>query len=458
MAIDSSVMVLPPARRHAGAIGRWLLLVLLLVAVPARAIQLQEVRLWRAPDHTRLVFDVSAPPHHQLVLLDSPLRLVVDLSDTSLATSFADLPLADTPIRKVRHGIRNGDDLRVVLELAVVVTPQSFVLKAEGQRGDRLVLDLYDLPGGATPQAESLPAVTKSVAAAERRDIVIAIDAGHGGEDPGGSGPNRIREKNVVLAISRELKSLLTRASGFRPVMTRDGDYYVGLKKRRELARSHQADLLVSIHADAFHDPRPRGASVYTLSERGAASTSTYAKFLAQRENASDRVGGVNITDKEDQVAEVLYDMSKRYSRDWSNGIGSRVLGEIGGISRLHKKRVERAGFVVLKAPDIPSILVETGFISNPAEAARLNDRAYQRKMAQAIYRGLRSWFVEHAPADTLLAWQQEAGSWEYTISRGDTLSEIAQQFNVSVASIRTRNDLPGSLIKVGETLIIPAE
>ena len=442
-------------RLGAGFSWRWAALSLALLLVsPAWGVQVNDVRLWRAPDHTRLVFDVSMIPRHQLIVLDSPLRIVVDLADTSTAASFDHLPLAGTPIKKIRHGIRAGDDLRVVLDLTVAVEPHSFVLKAEGELSNRLVVDLYDL----SKEKELAPGVKKSVADSSKRDIVIAIDAGHGGEDPGASGPGRVREKDVVLAISRELKALFARETGFKPVMIRQGDYYLGLSKRRELARSQQADLLVSVHADAFRSPKAKGASVYTLSERGAASTSTFAKFLAQRENASDRVGGVDLSSKDDQLAEVIYDMSRRYSRDWSNGIGARVLGEMGSISRLHSKRVEQAGFVVLKSPDIPSILVETGFISNPQEARLLNSRSYQGKMARAIYRGVLSWFVEHAPADTLLSWQQQTEGREYTIARGDTLSEIALRFDVSVASIRNRNALPSSTIRVGQKLIIPVE
>ena len=449
----------PLQRRHkalaanAGAICG---LTALLLASPVWSTQIKDVRLWRAPDHTRLVFDVSVIPRHKLIVLDSPLRIVVDLADTSTAAGFDHLPLAGTPIQLIRHGIRAGDDLRVVLDLAVAVEPHSFVLKAEGEQSNRLVVDLYDLP--REKEKELAPGVKKSVADSSKRDIVIAIDAGHGGEDPGASGPGRVREKDVVLAISRELKALFARETGFKPVMIRQGDYYLGLSKRRELARSQQADLLVSVHADAFRSPKAKGVSVYTLSERGAASTSTFAKFLAQRENASDRVGGVDLSSKDDQLAEVIYDMSRRYSRDWSNGIGGRVLNEMGSISRLHSKRVEQAAFVVLKSPDIPSILVETGFISNPQEARLLNSRGYQGKMARSIYRGVLSWFVEHAPADTLLSWQQQTKGREYTIARGDTLSEIALRFDVSVASIRNRNGLPGSTIKVGQKLIIPVE
>jgi N-acetylmuramoyl-L-alanine amidase len=416
----------------------------------AAALEVRDVRLWRAPDHTRIVFDLSSPAQHKLIQLDDPDRLVVDISDTRLETGFSDLKLDKTPVKRIRHGVRNGSDLRIVLDLAAAVKPRSFVLRANEQRGDRLVIDLYDLQ-----QKVAKPSIKKSVSSSSRRDIVIAIDAGHGGEDPGASGPGRVREKDVVLAIAREVDARFKKEQGFKPVLLRTGDYYVGLKKRRDLARKNQADMLVSIHADAFKSPKAKGSSVYILSQRGASST--FARFLAQRENSADLVGGVSLNDKDDQLAQVLYDMSMSYTLDASHGVGGRVLSEMDLISKLHRDRVEQAAFAVLKSPDIPSVLVETGFISNPEEARLLKTRDYQRRMADAVYKGVKSWFVEHPPADTLLAWQKQGKQREYVIIRGDTLSGIAQRFNVSVASLRAFNDLPGSMIKVGQKLQIPA-
>ena len=425
------------------------LLAMSMLAPAAFGLDVRDVRLWRAPDHTRIVFDVSAPVSHKLIQLSSPDRIVVDIADTRLAAKIDSLPLEDTPVRRIRSGVREGDDLRVVLDMKTAVTPRSFVLKANEQRGDRLVLDLYDKVG-----AESAPTIKKSVDQSARRDIVIAIDAGHGGEDPGASGPGGLREKDVVMGIARRVESLFQRESGFQPVLIRSGDYYVGLRKRRDLAHMAQADLLVSIHADAFKSPRARGTSVYALSQRGASST--FARFLAQRENAADLVGGVSLNDKDDLLAQVLYDMSMSHTLDASLGLGGRVLREMDHISKLHRTQVEQAAFAVLKSPDIPSILVETGFISNPEEARLLRTSAYQEKMARAIHAGVTSWFMEHPPADTLLAWQKQAGHREYVISSGDTLSEIAQRFNVSVSSLRARNSLSSNTIRIGQKLIIP--
>jgi N-acetylmuramoyl-L-alanine amidase len=419
-------------------------------APSAFAVDVQDVRLWRAPDHTRIVFDLTAPATHKLIQLSGPDRIVVDITDTRLKARLQDVPLENTPITRIRSGIRDGDDLRVVLDINAPVTPRSFVLKANEQRGDRLVLDLYD-----QQRSVAKPSVKKSVAGSARRDIIVAIDAGHGGEDPGASGPGGLREKNVVLGIARRVHALFEQEPGFKPELIRSGDYYVSLRKRRELARQVQADVLVSIHADAFSSPKAKGTSVYALSQRGASST--FARFLAQRENAADLVGGVSLNDKDDLLAQVLYDMSMSHTLDASLGLGGRVLGKMDAFSRLHRKEVEQAAFAVLKSPDIPSILVETGFISNPEEARLLKTAAYQKKMARAIHDGIHSWFLENPPADTLIAWQKQQRGREYVITRGDTLSEIAQRFNVSVASLRARNDLPSNTIRIGQKLIIPA-
>ena len=299
-----------------------LLAVFTAVTPAALALEVRDVRLWRAPDHTRIVFDLSGPATHKLITLENPDRIVVDIPDSQLAANLNSVSLADTPVNKIRSGIRAGDDLRIVFDMSEAVKPRSFVLKANEQRGDRLVLDLYDK---SPRQQAAKPSVKKSVETAARRDIVIAIDAGHGGEDPGALGPGGLREKHVVLAIAKDVKRLFESEKGFKPKLIRTGDYYVGLKKRRDLAHAAQADLLVSIHADAFTSPKAKGTSVYALSQRGASSS--FAKFLAQRENAADLVGGVSLNDKDDLLAQVLYDMSMSHTLDASLDLGSRVLG-----------------------------------------------------------------------------------------------------------------------------------
>ena len=419
----------------------------LLAASSAWAVEVHEVRLWRAPDHTRIVFDLTGPAEHKLIVLDKPSRIVLDMENTTLKTNLAALQLDKTPVSRIRSGVREGDDLRVVLEISSVVNPRSFALKANEQAGDRLVLDLYD-------QQTKTPAVKKSVKQSAKRDIIIAIDAGHGGEDPGALGPSRLREKDVVLAIAKELNALLKADKGFQPSMIRTGDYYVSLKGRRDLARKRQADLFVSIHADAFKRKEANGASVYALSTSGA--TSTAARYLAQRENSADLVGGVSLSDKDDVLAGVLADLSMTSTLDTSLKLGDKVLRNVDTVAKLHKQRVEQAGFAVLKSPDIPSILVETGFISNPGEAKKLGTSSYQKKMARAIHRGIRDWFLAHPPSGTLIAWQNQQQGRQYTIARGDTLSGIAQRFNVSLADLKSRNSISGSKIRVGQTLTIP--
>ena len=413
------------------------------------AVDVHDVRLWRAPDHTRVVFDLTGPAEYSLLVLSNPRRIVLDIQDTNLRTNLADLKLANTPLSLLRSGVRDGDDLRIVMEVSAEVDPRSFALQANEQAGHRLVLDLYDYQS-----LQSTPVVKKSVQESAKRDIIIAIDAGHGGEDPGATGPNRLREKDVVLAIAKKLKALFKADVGFQPIMVRSGDYYVSLKGRRDLARKHQADLFVSIHADAFKRKQAHGASVYALSNGGA--TSTAALHLAQRENAADLVGGVSLSDKDDVLAEVLADLSMTSTLDTSLQLGNQVLRNVDDVARLHKKQVEQAGFAVLKSPDVPSILVETGFISNPKEASLLATSRYQQKMASAIHRGIKGWFFAHPPSGTLLAWQKQQSGQEYIIARGDTLSGIADRFSISLADLKSYNRMDSSKILVGQKLNIP--
>ncbi|MCX2975325.1 AMIN domain-containing protein [Halieaceae bacterium IMCC8485] len=421
-----------------------------LTATTAIAGDVHEVRLWRAPDHTRVVFDLTGPAEHKIFVLQNPTRIVLDVEDTRLKTNLSDLTLTDTPIRQVRSAARDGDDLRIVMDMSASVDPRSFSLKANQQAGDRLVVDLYDKTATAAK-----PAVRKTATQDSKRNIIIAIDAGHGGEDPGALGPGRRREKDVVLAIAREVNALFKADVGFTPTLIRSGDYYVSLKGRRDLARKRQADLFVSIHADAFKRKEANGASVYALSTRGA--TSTAARYLAQRENAADLVGGVSLSDKDDMLAGVLADLSMTSTLDTSLQVGAQVLRNVDNVARLHKKNVEQAGFAVLKSPDIPSILVETGFISNPTEAKRLATSSYQKKMARAIHSGIKSYLLAHPPSGTLVAWNKAQGGTEYTIARGDTLSGIAQRFNVSLSTLKSTNGISGSTIRIGQKLTIPA-
>ncbi|MEW5249550.1 N-acetylmuramoyl-L-alanine amidase [Microbulbifer sp. 2201CG32-9] len=421
----------------------------LVLALPAMAAEVQGVRLWRAPDHTRLVFDLTAPAEHQLFTLRGPDRVVVDVNNTRLRAQLDGLELDGTPIERLRYARHNEKDLRVVLDLKQQVNPRSFALRRHQNLPDRLVIDLYDR---AQSEEISLQQVSRE------RAIVIAIDAGHGGEDPGALGPGGLKEKDVVLAISRQLRKFIDARPGFSGKLVRGGDYYVPHRERVNKGRQLRADLFVSIHADAFIRKSARGAGVYALSSRGA--TSETARFLAQRENESDLIGGVgnlNLGDKDDTLAGVLLDLSMTASINASLDIGTSVLGQLGTLTHLHKKRVEQANFAVLKSPDVPSILVETGFITNPQEASRLRDPKFQRRLAEKISEGIVSYFVSHPPAGTWLAANPASRSRRHTIARGDTLSGIALRYKVSVAALKELNGIDSSVIRVGQTLTIPS-
>lgn len=433
---------------------RFMLLTLSLISGTALAgmAAVEGVRLWRAPDHTRVVLDLKGTVKHNLFMLKNPSRVVIDLADTRLDASLNTLGLNGTPISRIRSGIRRGNDLRIVLELNAPVSPRSFSLGANAQYGNRLVIDLYSDPGATATRGKAATAVHPEETA--NRDVIIAIDAGHGGEDPGAIGPGRVAEKNVVLAIARKLESEIERKPGFRAVLIRNGDYYVGLKRRRDLARQAQADLFVSIHADAFKIPSVHGASVYALSQRGATSAS--AAFLAEKENGADLIGGVRLDDKEELLAEVLTDLSMTATLDASLNVGSDVLNSMGKVTHLHKRNVEQAGFAVLKSPDIPSLLIETGFISNPGEADRLSRDSHRSQLAVAISQGVQSYFNRFPPPGTLLAAKKSNRLREHVIARGDTLSEIAERYHVTVASLRQTNRISGSRIRTGQKLLIP--
>jgi len=311
------------------------------------------------------------------------------------------------------------------------------------------VVDLYNTDQTKVSSKKQRP--IKSIDENGLRDVVIAIDAGHGGEDPGAKGRGGTYEKTVVLGIARKLAAMVKKETGMRPVLIRNGDYYLGLRKRMKKAREKRADVFISIHADAFRDPRVNGASVYTLSQRGASSEA--ARWLAEQENSADLVGGVKLEDKDDLLASVLLDLSQTATLQASHQLAKNVFGRLKKIGKTHKRRVQQAGFVVLKSPDIPSVLVETAYISNPSEERKLRSSKHQEKIAKAIMSGIRDYFRLHAPPGTMLA---KMSPREYTISRGDTLGQIAQRYQISLRSLRSANGLSGDRIRVGQVLRIP--
>jgi N-acetylmuramoyl-L-alanine amidase len=350
----------------------------------------------------------------------------------------------------MRAAHRNGNDLRIVLDLKKAVSQKHFTLKADKPSNNRLVIDLY---ANKPDKSRSVEEVIEQT----NRKIVIAIDAGHGGKDPGALGPNRMREKIVVLQISKRLEKLFDKDPNYDAILVRTGDYYLAHRKRTKIARDNKADFFISIHADAFTDPRANGASVYALSNRGA--TSEAARFLAKKQNNTDLIGGataLSLGDKDEMLAGVLLDLSMTATMSTSLDAGKLVLKQMGSVARLHKKKVEQAGFLVLKSPDIPSLLIETGFISNKAEARKLASADYQQRMAKAIYNGLDQYYSMHPPKGSLLAKVMSQEPLRYTVARGDTLSEIATQYKVSMKKIMRYNKMSSSVIRVGQEINIP--
>ena len=434
-------------------------LLMMTASLASAAAQVEGVRIWPAPDHTRLVLDTAGAVEHNVFSLSDPSRLVIDLKNVSLKTDFSKVDLEGSPIRRIRSARRNGNDLRVVLDLASDIKPRSFALEPNQQYGHRLVVDLIDEKGSRIERATS-PTVTQD--SAGKRDIIVVIDAGHGGEDPGAIGPRGAREKDVVLRMAKTLADLVNKQPGFTAKLTRTGDYYIGLRNRTVLARKYNADLFVSVHADAFRTPQPSGASVFALSQRGA--TSETARWLAQSENSSDLIGGaggLSLEGRDEMLAGVLLDLSMTASINASLGVGSSVLGRLGNVAKLHKPGVEQAAFVVLKSPDIPSILVEAGFISNPKEEKNLASQWYRDKLASAIMDGIHEYFRRTPPPGTLLAWQkQNKGSPEvsqYRIRRGDTLSGVARQNQTTVSELMRFNGMSDDRVMVGQTIRIPS-
>ncbi|MDQ2972658.1 MAG: N-acetylmuramoyl-L-alanine amidase [Pseudomonadota bacterium] len=371
-----------------------------LTARAAPAAQVKALRVWGGPDSTRVVLDLSAPPSdYKLVQLDHPSRIVLDVDQSSFVDGFQ-VPAVKGLLKTIRAG-KNDDTARVVLDLSGDAHPKSFLLKPAGQYGYRLVVDLAP-PHAADKPAEVARTIEDDIVRGKPRPVVIAVDAGHGGEDPGAHGADGTLEKNVTLSVARDLAKLINTQPGMRAVLTRDGDYFVPLKKRYEIARQNKADLFVAIHADAYTSSDARGSSVWVLSPRG--KTSEAARWLADRENRADLIGGVSLDDKDDTLAAVLLDLSQGASIDASQAVAKRVLGALGQLGPTHRGYVERANFVVLRSPDVPSILVETAFITNPDEEQKLRDPDHRQQLADAILKGLRGYFEDTPPPGTWFA------------------------------------------------------
>ncbi len=419
-------------------------------ALAGQANAIRGVRLERDGGTVRVVFDLAGSARHKLFHLNNPSRVVLDFPDTSMGVERLALGPSQL-VKRLRYGKRNGDDLRVVLDMARQVPTSTRVRRGADGRQQLIVEFKQPLAAAVEPPKRKPVKTAKKPKPRKPRDLVIAIDAGHGGKDPGAVGKRGTREKQVVLQVARRLAKLLEREPGYRPVLIRNSDTFLPLRERINKARAAKADLFISIHADASPNPDAQGSSVYILSENGASSEA--ARFLAQQENAVDLIGGVSLDNRDQMLASVLLDLSQRHTIETSEKAARQLLAELDRVGKVHSRKVEKAAFVVLKSPDVPSVLVETAFISNPREEKRLRTRAHQEKLAKSLVRGIRKYFAEHAPDDTLVARMR---THEHVVRRGDTLSGIAQRYRVPVDYLRSVNGLSGDKLLVGKKLKIP--
>ncbi|MEI6858965.1 MAG: N-acetylmuramoyl-L-alanine amidase [Shewanella sp.] len=410
--------------------------------------KLNSVRIWAAPESTRIVFDLSHVPKYTYFNLTNPYRLVVDLKGTSISMNLSNLANNSKLVKKVRISKPpSKGTLRLVIDLAQPVKSNLFSLPPTAPYGNRLVVDLDGSRSSST--------ISSKLSTQKLRDIVVAIDAGHGGDDPGSIGPSGIYEKKLVLEIAKKIQARINSTPGMMAVMTRSGDYFVNLNKRSEIARNSKADLLISIHADAFTSSQPRGASVWVLSMRRA--NSEIGRWLEHKEKHSELLGGageiIQNTDNEQYLAMTLLDMSMDRSMSISHSIANDVLSHLGKVTRLHKHKPESASFAVLKSPDIPSILIETGFISNKQEERLLSQREHQNNIAKAIHKGVLKYFENNPPIGSLMA---SKGPLKHSVRKGESLSVIAHKYQVSVSNIKKANNLKSNKIRIGQNLVIP--
>jgi N-acetylmuramoyl-L-alanine amidase len=453
-------------------------LILLMISSNAWSANIQAMRLSQAGSETRLVIDLDKAFQYEVFSLANPARLVVDIKNT-LQTSQLKLPeLLNSPIRAIRYASWQKNTLRLVLDLHHNVSYDSRTLAPKADYLHRLVIDLHDSSNAPTmqsvlaadrqPEIAPIPVIRQAKITAKpvdiatptpmvnfskskkhmvRRDIIIAIDPGHGGQDSGALGRHGTKEKDIVLAVAKRLANIVDAEPGMRAYLTRDTDVFITLRQRIKRARENKADMFISIHADAFKDAKAKGASVFVLSQRGASSEA--AQMMADKENAADLAGGISLEDKDDMLASVLLDLSQTASLEASLEVANTVLAGLKRVGNVHKPHVESAAFVVLKSPDIPSILVETAFVSNPDEERKLNTPSHQNKIARAILSGISNYFQRNPLPGS-------GSPQQHIVSSGDTLSMIAQRYQISMLELKTSNNLNRSDINVGDVLLIP--
>lgn len=416
----------------------------------------EALRLWPSPSNTRVVLDLTEAPEYSYFTLSNPDRLVIDLKNTSASVDLTAQKKSSPLVKKVRYSTpKNDSSVRVVLELTKKLTTEIFALPPTAPYKNRLVIDLTD--GSATSSAQQ-PVMTTANSTRDR-DIIIAIDAGHGGEDPGSIGPKRTYEKNITLSVSKKLAKLIDDEPGLRAVMTRTGDYYISPNQRPEIARKSKADLLISIHADAFTTPQPSGASVWVLSMGRA--NSELGRWMERTERHSELLGGaaevIQDTVSERYLAQALLDMSMDHSLTTSYDISRNVITELKQVTKLHKKQPQAASLAVLTSPDIPSILVEVGFISNPTEEKNLNWAKHRQRLANSVFKALKQYFKRLPPDGTLWANNAQNEKRTHRVRSGESLSLLAQRYNVRIRDIKEANNLRTDTVRIGQVLTIPS-
>ena len=428
------------------------LLCALLLNLPAYAQNaIDGLRIWPSPTNTRLVFDLKNNPEFSYFTLHNPERLVIDIDDTRNDFDFASIDNDSQLVKKIRYSkAKNKKAVRVVIELTKKLETTVFSLPPTAPYGDRLVVDLTD------DKAVS-PVILDAKTASSERNIVVVIDAGHGGEDPGSIGSAGSYEKNVTLSIAKFLQDMINQEPGMQAVMTRTGDYYISPNKRPEIARKHKADLLISIHADAFVTPQPSGASVWVLSMSRA--NSELGRWMENTEKHSELLGGaaeiIQDTASELYLTQALLDMSMDHSLTTSYDLSRDVIAQMRNITKMHKKVPQAASLAVLTAPDIASILVETGFISNPGEEKNLNNNRHRQNLAKSIFDGVRQHFKRSPPDGSLWA-KLKKQQRTHMVRSGESLSLLAQRYNVDLGQLKKVNNLSSDIVRIGQVLTIP--